>query len=275
MRYLERVGKKYNSWTIIEYVGKNKFRIKCDCGTEKIGYADAIFSGKYKSCGCKKHRQEDLVGKRFGKLDVIKRVENSKDNRPMYLCKCDCGTIKSIRGDNLRKEDGTRSCGCDSYLLKNNYKHGYCFRGKTNRLYIVWADMKTRCYNCNDRNYQWYGGRGIKICDEWKDNFITFKEWAENNGYSDNLTIDRIDYNGNYEPSNCRFVDEKTQQNNKRTNHYVTYNGETKTLKEVCDIEDINYDRFKYLIRYHNMSVEEAIENTKHREKYMFKKESK
>lgn len=110
------------------------------------------------------------------------------------------------------------------------------------RLYGIWCKIKGKCYTKTDDHYKWYGSRGITVCEEWKNSFITFREWALNNGYSDNLTIDRIDNNGNYEPSNCRWVDMKTQANNRRSNLYLTFNGETKRIYEWCKILGIKYN---------------------------------
>lgn len=271
-----KVGQIYGDLEVLSFSKKYKknlyWNCKCSCGNIKEVSSERLLRGTIKHCGCKKYKQKDITGERFGKLLVLKRVENAKDNRPMYLCQCECGTIKKIRSDNLLKKYGTRSCGCSSIIAKN-YKHGYCYRGHRKRLHIIWCDMKRRCDYSKDKFYYRYGGRGIIVCDEWKNDFSKFEKWATANGYNDTLTIDRIDNNGNYEPSNCRFVDIKKQANNKCNNHLVLYKNELKTLKQVAEAENINYDRFKYLLRYHKMAVEDAIENTKHKIKYM-KKES-
>lgn len=126
-----------------------------------------------------------------------------------------------------------------------NYKHGL----KNTRLFSIWSGMKTRCYNSNSPQFKNYGARGIKICDEWLTDFMNFYNWSMSNGYSDNLTLDRIDVNGNYEPNNCRWVTSKVQANNRRTNKLIEYNGEIKTLMEWCEYHGINYktvrDRLK------------------------------
>ena len=109
------------------------------------------------------------------------------------------------------------------------------------RLFRIWQNIITRCTNINCSEFNIYGGRGITICDDWKNDFIAFKDWAINNGYSDNLSIDRIDVNGNYEPSNCRWADRKTQARNTRVNHFYTYKGETKTIAEWAEIKGIKY----------------------------------
>ena len=131
-------------------------------------------------------------------------------------------------------------------------------------LYNRWEHMKDRCYNPNDKRYKDYGGRGITICDEWLNNFESFYEWSINNGFEEHLSIDRIDVNSNYEPSNCRWADIETQCNNRRSNVYIEYNGETKTLKQWCNFLQLNYkkthDRLYKLKWTVKRSFEEGVE---------------
>lgn len=135
-----------------------------------------------------------------------------------------------------------------------NYKHGK----RNTRLFSIWINMLTRCSNKNTKAYNYYGGRGITVCDEWKNSFNSFYDWSMNNGYESNLTIDRIDVNGNYSPDNCRWTTIKTQANNRRNNHYVNINGVVRTLTEWCELYGINYrtvqDRLK-----RGWSVEKAL----------------
>lgn len=119
-------------------------------------------------------------------------------------------------------------------------KHGDARRGQVKRLYSIWKNMLSRCGNPNKPDYQYYGARGIEVCDEWKE-YSTFQQWAANNGYEDNLTLDREDGNKNYCPENCRWVTIKEQQNNKRNNHRIEFNGENHTISEWADI--LNIDR--------------------------------
>lgn len=131
--------------------------------------------------------------------------------------------------------------------------------GCSSRLYKCWAHMKERCYREADSDYKNYGGRGIRVCDEWRNDYLAFKEWALANGYEPSLTIDRIDYNGNYEPSNCRWATWKEQSNNRRGLHYLTYNGETKTLTEWSEITGISFTTLYMRLTTYGWSVEKAL----------------
>lgn len=139
--------------------------------------------------------------------------------------------------------------------------------GKRNtRLYDIWHGMKNRCYNENNDRYRDYGGKGTTICNEWKNDFQSFYDWSMANGYKDNLTIDRMDTDGNYEPSNCRWITNKEQQNNRTDNHYITFNGETRTLKEWSELLDVNYSTLNHRITQYGWSTEKAL-TTKVRER--------
>lgn len=127
------------------------------------------------------------------------------------------------------------------------------------RLYHIWFDMKRRCYQPQNKRWEKYGGRGIKVCPEWLDNFQTFFDWSMANGYDDNLTIDRIDMDGDYSPENCRWADKYQQANNRSNNHLLTYKGETKTMMEWSRSLGINYTTLRRRIRA-GWSVENAIE---------------
>ena len=166
----------------------------------------------------------DLTGQTFGYWTVIKRTDN-KGRHTMWLCKCKCGTIRPVCTDNLRGGKSV-SCGCIMKEKPCTRKHGL----HDTRLYATWQNMKERCRNPKNNNYHNYGGRGITVCEEWKNSFQSFYDWAMSNGYSDNLTLDRIDVNGNYCPNNCRWSTKKFQANNTRRNIYITYNKKTQTL---------------------------------------------
>ena len=171
---------------------------------------------------------KDLTGMRFGRLVVIFRSEDYVSPKGKtcvcWLCRCDCGNDIIVNGRNLRKGN-TKSCGClkSETTIKRNLTHNL---SKT-RIYHIWQDLKKRCVNKNCKCFERYGGRGITICQEWLDDFMNFYNWAINNGYQKDLTIDRKDVNGNYCPENCRWVTQKQQANNKRNNRYITYNNKT------------------------------------------------
>lgn len=199
----------------------------------------------------------DLTGQRFGRLIVIKRdgVTDSKHTR--WLCKCDCGNFSYVSKVNL-KNGSTKSCGCLKKERFTNYKHGKV----TNKLYYIYNGMKSRCYNHNNKAYKYYGERGINICDEWldkKNGFISFYNWAIQNGYKENLSIDRIDVNGNYEPDNCRWATNIMQANNKRTNVKISFNNETHTLREWSKILNIPYGTLQDRIHIQHISLYEIF----------------
>lgn len=173
--------------------------------------------------------KKDYIGYSIGCLTIIEEIEK-KNNSRRFLCKCSvCGGTHIRHLCNLRKH-GT----CGHKFEQPNYK----------RIYDIWRGMKKRCYLKSNQNYKNYGARGVAVCDKWL-NPDEFYKWSINNGYADNLTIDRINNDGNYEPSNCRWVDIKAQQNNKRNNKYITYKGETKTMSEWAKTLNINYKLLK------------------------------
>lgn len=184
---------------------------------------------------------DDLTGRRFGRLVVIDRAENDSRGRTRWNCVCDCGKITTPMAAHL-KRGTTQSCGClaREKSIKRNTTHG-----KTHScLYSVWANMKDRCNNENNHAYKDYGGRGIKVCAEWQD-FQKFLEWSLASGYEEEAargkcTIERIENDRGYEPSNCRWATMAEQGNNKRSNRKLTYNGETKTLSQWAKDLNIN-----------------------------------
>ena len=225
------IGEKFGKLTVLEYSGKNEkgydlWKCKCDCGNYAAVNEKSLKNGHTKSCGCI-HKAKDLTGMKFGNLTAIKNL-GRKTGNILWLCHCDCG--KDIKCYQYNLERGTStSCGC----LRSFYaKQTRCCHGEsTGTLYKKWGSIKTRCYNKKIPCYKNYGGRGIKICDDWL-KFWNFREWAYKNGYSDGLTLERIDVNGNYEPDNCKWISMAEQQSNKRTSVFITYNGVKKTLSQ-------------------------------------------
>lgn len=209
-------------------------------------------------------KKVDLTGQRFGKLTVIGEggfyISPSGRKERTWKCKCDCGNEVFLRVSNLR--NNTKSCGClrKEVTSKNHKVHGKCF----SRLHKVWLQMKGRCYNPNNSSYKNYGGRGIEICKEWKDSFQAFYDWSIANGYDETVergkcTLDRIDVNGNYEPSNCRWVSQKVQSRNKRQNIKVEFRGETKVLKDWALELGINYNTLYSRLHNSDWNIEKSF----------------
>ncbi len=185
----------------------------------------------------------NMIGKKFNRLTVLEEMPIRKDRKKVYKCRCDCGNITYAVGTRLR-HGNIKSCGClvSEVSKRVNTKHGK----RNTRLYNIWYEMKRKCYKPNRRDYKYYGARNIKVCDEWLNNFMNFYNWSIENGYQDNLTIDRIDVDGNYEPSNCRFVDMKMQSNNRRSNVLLTYNGKTQTMAQWAEELHLSYATIKH-----------------------------
>ncbi len=175
----------------------------------------------------------ELVGDKFGRLTVMEKIGANARGSMLWKCRCDCGN-EVITETRCLRSGNTKSCGC---LKSDSVRERTIIRNTTHgerhtRLYRTWAHMVWRCENPNCDMYEHYGERGIRVCSEWRNSFEAFSDWAKNNGYDDTLSIDRIDVDGNYEPANCRWVTMEEQQNNKRNNHYLTFNGTTKTISE-------------------------------------------
>lgn len=196
----------------------------------------------------------EISGQKFGRLTVTERVENNRHGQSQWKCVCDCGNVVIANGHKL-VSGHTQSCGCyqkDAARFSNK-KHG----DSDHRLYDCWSKMKGRCSNPNDKSYIHYGGRGIQVCDEWN-RYESFRNWALSHGYRDDLTIDRIDVNGNYCPENCRWATKSEQANNKRSNRFVEYCGEVHTIAEWASKLDMSYDALQLRLS-RNWTIEKAF----------------
>jgi hypothetical protein len=189
-------------------------------------------------------------GDRYGRLTIIKEVER-RNGRRYFLCHCDCGNERIIPLGTMR-QGKAKSCGCYAQERRSTHNETHT------RLYHIWKTMKQRCNYEKHINFKNYGGRGISLCRDWSD-FITFRDWALSNGYLDNLTIERLDVNGNYEPDNCTWATMKEQQNNKRSNTLITYNVETKTLQEWAETLGIGKTTLRYRLNVANWDVEKVF----------------
>ena len=240
---IDLTGKNFGKLIVVERAGVTKngnptWLCKCECGNEAVVSGDSLRSGHTKSCGCLSRRLSgernivDLTGKLFGSLFVTERFGSTHDGKATWKCVCECGAEKIVEGYQLRSGK-TKSCGC----CRGNTKHGQ----SNTRLYRIWKDMKTRCLNPNHDGYERYGGRGITICAEWL-SFEKFYEWAIENGYNDNLTIDRINNELGYEPTNCRWETMETQANNRRSNINIEIGGILHTVAEWSKKTGMRYD---------------------------------
>lgn len=197
----------------------------------------------------------DLVGKKYGRLVVIEFVCQNRHGKSMWKCQCECGNTSVVLGTRLTSGH-TKSCGCyNADMSKDRVTtHGM---SKT-RLYSIWKDMLKRCNYENATNYTNYGGKGIRVCDEWYD-FERFRDWAIVHGYLDSLTIDRIDNSSGYNPENCRWVDMKVQERNTSRNRVLTFAGETHCMMEWAEKLGINYRTLQNRLNLYGWSIERAL----------------
>ena len=225
------IGMRVGRLVVKKELNDDTVECLCDCGKTITTKRSNIIDKCVQSCGClkidsnrKNHNYQDLTGKTYGDLTVIKRIENPTGDAPRWQCICSCGNITYRNTSAILKGS---SCGCKRIYHKT-ITHGL----SKMRLYHTYSHMIDRCHNPKAKSYKNYGGRGIVVCDEWKKDFTKFYEWSMANGYSETLTIDRIDNEKGYSPENCRWVNSVIQSNNRRNNRYVTYNGITKTVSD-------------------------------------------
>lgn len=201
-------------------------------------------------------KQIDLTGRRFGKLYVIEKTNERNRGCVTWLCQCDCGNLCIKNGAYLRNGD-TTSCGC---YQKEKASEANSTHGKSNNpIYRTFMRMIDRCENPHSKSYKDYGARGIKICDEWRNDPMKFYEWSMKNGYRKGLTIDRIDNDGNYEPNNCRWTTKLIQSNNRRTNTFIEYNGKKMTYAEWGRETGISESLIRHRIVNSHWDIEKAL----------------
>lgn len=209
---------------------------------------------------------KDITGLTINEWTVLKEAGRNKSGGAMFLCRCSCGKEKIVEGRSIRSGTST-NCGHKRKEVRNERaiaavtKHG----GKKERLYSVWTGMKERCNNPNSKFYFRYGGRGIKICDEWNDSYATFREWALKNGYDPSLkkgecTIERIDNDKGYSPDNCIWASSKVQCNNRSSNHILELNGVSHTISEWSNITGIRKDTLRRRVCVYGWNVERALQ---------------
>lgn len=203
----------------------------------------------------------DLTGQKFGRLTVVSRAENNAQNKAMWNVRCECGVEKIVSRASLR--NGTIvSCGCYARDIRRqrHLKHGESKKDRT-RLYVIWCDIRQRCYRKSAIDYARYGGRGITVCEEWlgDNGYVCFRNWALQNGYTSELTIDRIDNNKGYSPDNCRWVTAQEQANNRRSNHIVEYKGRAQTISQWSRELGISKSKIYYRLVKLGWSIEKTL----------------
>lgn len=273
--FKDLTGKRFGRLTVVcraeNKWNKTNWHCKCDCGNEKDVLAINLERGLTQSCGCLhkesvskmgKSNLADLTNKKYGMLTVLKRADNH-GSQTYWECKCDCGNVVIVKACRLKNGSKT-NCGC--IARKAGYHKSGIPKNKTHgmtntRLYRIYRKMKLRCYSKVNPAYPNYGERGIKICDDWlgKHGFENFVKWSMENGYSENLSIDRMDNDKGYSPENCRWATAKEQANNTRSTVFLTYKGETKPASEWSEITGIRQDTLTMRKR-NGWTDEECIE---------------
>lgn len=210
----------------------------------------------------KRISEEEIKSKKYGKLTAIELVGRDRNGVFLWRCMCDCGKECIVRQNELRN-GGTKSCGClrkESARMRRPYHHD-------ERLYVLWIGIRQRCENPKHASYKWYGGKGIKVCDEWESDYMSFKKWALESGYDESLprgtqTIDRIDCDGDYSPENCRWATQKEQvRNSSKCTTFVDYNGEKILLSELCERVGADYNKIRHRI-YRGKTINEALDTS-------------
>lgn len=261
---IDLTGQVFGKLTVLSHAGKGAngrpyWLCQCECGKQSAICGKYLRNGDTKSCGCDsgrsaaKRRQIDLTGKRFGRLVVLEKSDRNNLQEVQWLCQCDCGVVKAIVGARLR-QGRTTSCGClhreSVQALRASHRKSHT------RTFRIWSQMKTRCSNPKNIRWHCYGGRGIKVCDRWMNSFESFLE--DMGECPDGYSIERIDVNGNYEPSNCKWIPLSRQAANTRQNVFLTYEGKTQTIADWAREKGFPYGVLRHRIAK-GWSVEEAL----------------
>ena len=266
------VGQVFGTWKVLEILGGNGWLCECTrCHKKSQRSGKKVVDGGAEKCPCNfnhgKYDSKDWIGRRFGHLEIIGAY--NKKNRT-FPCKCDCGNIKNVRAVEL--SGGTaKSCSVNCVARKMESKIYGCVN---HRIANIWYGMHQRCYNPKSIAYKYYGARGISICDEWIDDYKAFQDWALSHGYSDELSIDRINNDGNYCPENCRWATMKEQIANQRPRSEfnrpefykkhgmtITMDGETTFLSEWCEQYGLLVPTVTYRVKKKGMTWEQAIKS--------------
>lgn len=249
------IGRTFGRLTVIDFDrvdsrGDVWLLCRCGCGNYKAIRKYSLLRGDTTSCGCRRREIEDLSGLRFGRLTTLDVAGRTNGRKTLWRCRCDCGAEIVVVSDSL-KSGHTKSCGClhSDIMREISTTHGHAGE----RIHSIWRGMKDRCNNPNRRMYKDYGERGIRVCPEWEEDFQEFYNWSMDNGYADDLTVDRINNDEGYSPNNCRWATNKEQANNKRSCRYITFNGVTHNIAEWAKLFDMPQDRLRQRINRGDM----------------------
>lgn len=247
---IDKTGKRFGKWTVSRKIGGGRphgtiWLCKCDCGTERPVLGSTLGRGGSTSCGCSR-AAEDLTGRKIGLWTVLGRLQGDKNRNITWLCRCACGTERAVLGFALRSKV-SKSCGCAKV------KHGM----SRTRPHYIWMGMIDRCENPNNPAYQNYGGRGIKVCAKWRRSFASFFE--DMGPPPANTELDRINNDGNYEPSNCRWSTAKAQANNRRSNRLLTFKGKTQTILAWSREVGLSHQTIQMRLDAYGYSVADAL----------------